>query len=230
VSSTIEKPERSPPIRITKKLAELDLLGFSKWDSGKFDDSEKVFAEQLKLIKETEKEEKRAIHKGAPLFNIGLSLAFQGKMTEAMNYLFQAYVEDTLNANVGEEDEADQGLAYAVLRNHLRARLSIILEINSKVLFAKQKGLWKDADPEHLLEDAAGSLGLKFSDMTSWAKSVPLKFSNKMLLGFPQLWEHRVFIGGSYQNSNSLEVLYRIKDAVRRKDLRYVPIMGLKCM
>jgi hypothetical protein len=62
--------------------------------------------------------------------------------------------------------------------------------------------------------------------MSHWVKFHYIQLSNKSYFGFPQPWEHRVFVGGAYAPRESLTALYQIKDAVRRKELRYVPIMG----
>jgi len=228
MTSSIEKTDRNLPEGIINQLIELDLKGFSEWDSGKFADAEKTFLEELEIIRKKEKEEKRAIHKGASFYNLAISLAYKGKMDEAIIYFLQAYVEDTLGVDYGQEDEADGAPAFRVLRYLFRLRIDVILEINKHVFAIKQKGQWKNAvDPLVILKQVETSLGLKLSEVSTWVKVIPEKFTPKMPLGFPQPWEHRVFIGGAYRNSESMKALYKIKDAVRRKDFRYIPIMGL---
>jgi hypothetical protein len=228
MNKLVRLPDRSIPARILPQVAEMDLQGFSKWDSEEFPEAEKIFLSQLELMKKTEVEEGRAIHKGGALHNIGMSLAFQGKTIEAIPWFLQAYIEDTLNAELGEEYEADRGAAFNVLRNYFGVRMNIIFEINKQSFSVKQESRWKNAmDPNDILKEVERSLDIKLSDIQKWVKVVPAKFLKKSPFGFPQPWEHRVFIGGAYRNRDSMLALYKIKDAVRRVDFRYVPVMGL---
>ncbi len=223
----MEMPDRNPSEALINQLVELELAGFSAWDSEDFDAAIKTFSQEVETIRKAEREEGRGIHKGAALHNLALSYAFKGEMSEALINFLLAYVEDTLGTGFGEEDEADAAPAYRVLRYLFRLRIDAILEINKKSHFLKKNGKMQDLiDPMQILSEVAQSLGVRLDDHQKWVKVFPKTLSKKVPLGFPQPWEHRVFIGGPYRDKESRKVLYKIKEGVRRKDFRYVPVMG----
>jgi hypothetical protein len=199
----------------------------SSWDSEEFGAAIEAFSKEITIIEKAQEEEKHSIHKGAAFYNLGLSLALYGKMNDAIHNFLLAYIEDTLSNHFGEEDEADGAPAYRILRNFFRLNIGVISEINKKSRQIKEEGKWKEtSNPELILKEIAQLLGFELTDFSKWVKVLPEKLSKKVPLGFPQPWEQRVFVGGAYRIPDSMKALYKIKDAIRRKDFRYVPIMG----
>ena len=207
-------------------LQELEYRGFSKWDSAEFAEAEQIFKKILGIIREREQKRREALPKGSVLYNIGVSLGLQGETKKALRY-FLAYAEDALQTEVGDEDNAERGAAYNVLRNYYGVRLSTFVRINE--VAEKIKPIDIEAlpltviQPEEVIKQAGMPDEFDYPEIMDWVQSVPEILDRKMPFGFPQPLERRVFVGGNYLKQSP--ILNKIKDAVRRVDKRYVPLM-----
>jgi hypothetical protein len=215
-----EKPDRQVPVNATDKDREVGREGLVDLYVGRFQEAERRFVEQLKLRREIQEVEGRAIVKGAPFYDLGLSLVAQGRTEEGLRNILLAYIEDTLDTNFDDEDDADRAFAAMFLRDAIRIKLRLLRELKAASRKAKADGLWtKTYDPANILSEVVRSLSLDEANMIQYCEKKEL--NREMPLGFPQPRESRVFIGTNYDTH--AHVIPLIKEAVVRKG--YVPII-----
>lgn len=119
---------------------------------GKYEVAEKLFFTMLETVFERQQEEKRRIHKGSYFHNIGLSQLLQNRLMDSLHNFLLAYIEDCLNVQVNQEDNADTQLAARVLRKGFK-----VIDENFNLLknIARTKKQTKEIiiDPENLFKD-----------------------------------------------------------------------------
>lgn len=84
---------------------------------GNYVEAENRYEKILSLIRERQIGEERRIHQGAPLHMKGISLLLQNKYPDALVNFLLAYITDTVNVPVGQEDQADQTPAKKILES-----------------------------------------------------------------------------------------------------------------
>lgn len=219
----ISKPNREIPERIREYFYRLSIEGYVALHVGNHKRAKESFEKQYALLLAAQKEEDRGIHKGHPLYNLGLSLFYLGETDEGIRHILLAYVEDALNEEYGFEDDADRLPAARVLRDLFFFRLRILREINLIVEKVKGKGQWNDLrNPQVILEEVAKG-GFDLSKPSSLCQRIPVP--GKVLVGFPQPIENRVFIGTNYDVN--IGVIPLIKEGVIRRGKGYVPVTVL---
>lgn len=186
-------------------------------------EAENELRQKIQLIEGEEKRIGRAIDKGGTYYDLGKCLAFQQKNPEAIQYFLMAYIEDALRTLAGEEDHARTGAAFNMLNNYFGVKFDIITDANQLIRDTKLAG--KEGISKAILNSLASRRSLRKDTSLDWVNQPDIQLVNKTYLGFPDQWENRVFVGGAYAEI-SLANLYAIKDAIRRRDLRYAPIMG----
>jgi len=217
----LEKPDRSLPSRKDKEATRLEKAGSIDYAMHDFGRALKSYKEDLRIRKEAETQQGRAIHKGAPLHMIGLIKLLKGDSNAGTKYLLLAYVEDTLCTDFGEEDEADLGTAARMLRDTFRLKQCILREVKSISRQRKQASWAAQKNPESILNQAFRNLNFDESNLRQyWQQDVAIR--EKTELSFPQPRELRVFVGGRYLKSD--EDIKLIKRIV--VTLGYVPILA----
>lgn len=193
-------------------------------DQNKFPEAENQLRQKIQLIEGEERRIGRAIDKGGTYYDLGKCLAFQQRNPEAIQYLLIAYIEDALRTQPGEEDHARTGAAFYMLNSYFGVKFDIITDANRLIRGTKLSGT-NEGISVTILNNLASARNLRIDSAIDWVNQPSIQLINKTYLGFPDQWEYRVFVGGAYTQA-SLANLYAIKDAIRRRDLRYVPLMG----
>jgi len=220
----IQPPNREVPDRLRERYNQLTIEGLLSLYAGKYEDAERFFSEQYKLLFEAQDKENRPIHKGLSLHNKGLALYALGRQEEGIHNILLAYIEDTLNVGYDLEDDADRAQAARILRDLFYFRLRILREIKTVSREIKASGKWNAArDPEIILCEVSRRLDFDPSKLVDQCER-PLPKVGKMLLGFPQPRERRVFIGTNYYVNPGIIPI--AEEAVFRKG--YTPIVVAK--
>ena len=217
----IEPPNRDIPARLIDEVRKLMTEGAVALYTGNHARAIEFFSKVYDLLSKAQQEEDRPIHKGASLHNQGLAFFGLGEIDRAIQSILLAYVEDTLNVGYDLEDNADRAPAAHVLRDIFYFNLRIMREIKSIAREIKESAKWNVIrDPMLILEKAAERLRFDINKLTQQCKR-ELKPPTKVLLGFPQPRERRVFIGTNYDKNPG--VIPIIKEAVVRSG--YVPVV-----
>ncbi|MCJ7767574.1 hypothetical protein MUP79_04210 [Candidatus Bathyarchaeota archaeon] len=104
----------------------------SAYKTGNFAFAEKYYELILDLVNWYQDQQDLRIHKGAYLYQLGLSLMFQGRLDDALRAILLAYIEDVLSTPAGRENDAEGAPAASVLRTGFRvvaSNLQIIKDI-----------------------------------------------------------------------------------------------------
>jgi tetratricopeptide (TPR) repeat protein len=217
----IERLNREIPDRLKEESARLDIEGLIALYTGDYSKAKTLFQRQYELFLNAQKEENRPIHKGSALYNLGRALFFLGEVDESIHHFLLAYVEDTLNMDYDFEDDADRLPAAHMLREIFLFRLKILREIKAASAKIKEKGLWNEIrDPADLLQNVAKSLKLNIHKLSNVCGRIPEV--GKMVVGFPQPRDLRVFIGTNYDVN--IGVIPLVKEGIFRKARGYVPV------
>ena len=221
-------PDRQIPLRMLDEVRRLEINGLIALHGERFSEAKEFFEKEYHLFFDAQSVENRPIHKGAPLHNLGLVFFYLGEVDKSVRHFLLAYVEDTLNAGYDQEDEADRSPAAVMLRDVFLIRLKILSEIKSASLKIKQEGHWNEArDPGEILRNVVTKLGFNIDQLSRLCGRIPEK--GKMVVGFPQPKELRVFIGTNYDVN--IGVIPLVKEGVTLKNLAtgrgYVPITVL---
>jgi len=193
------------------------------WINRDYPAVEQIYRNMLKSIQESEKKLRHPLHKGLPLYNLGMSLIAQNKMNDALLSILQAYVEDALSEEENNEDEIDRGAAANTLRDFFLIKLSILGQIKRKTVEIKAMRRLHDIyEPTEVLLEVAKNFGFDLDNVLSQCRKVPAVIPGKQPFGFPQDPDKRVFIGGNYRDH--MPILRKIADYVARAG--YVPIIA----
>jgi hypothetical protein len=223
------RPNRDEiPKGILEQTLKLELEGLVALHTENFSNAKELFQKQYDVLFKEQTPEDRPIHKGAPLHNLGLALFYLRDIDRSIYHFLLAYVEDTLNTRYDFEDDADRAPAATILRDVFIFRLKILSEIKLASLQTKKDGNWNDArDPKEILSIAARKLKLDLEKLSALCGRIPEL--GKMVVGFPQPREMRVFIGTNYDVN--IGVIPLVKEGIYRKFLttgrRYWPVTVL---
>lgn len=218
----IQPPNREIPKRIRGKVTQLEREGAVALYVGNYIDAVRLFRELYGLLFRTQKEENRPIHKGAPLYNLGITLFAGGQTDQAIYKILLAYVEDTLNVGYDLEDNADRAPAANMLRAVFYLNLRILREIKILAAEIKASGQWNMArDPEPLLKKIAKRLKFDINRLSEQCERGVPQPGTMMTLGLRQPPERRVFIGTNYDSNPG--VIPIAKEGVFRRG--YEPVI-----
>jgi hypothetical protein len=152
------KPDRSVPERIAEDNKNLEIEGYVALHVGDYTRAREIFHKQYQLLMETQSLVDRPIHKGAPLYHLGLALYSLREPDAAIRQILLAYVEDTLSEDFDFEDNADKLPAARILRDIFVCDLRVLRKVKEASAKAKQEGLWSTVrDPEEILKKVASS-------------------------------------------------------------------------
>lgn len=194
------RPNRSMPEDIIPEIQRLENCGIRDFNIRRFRNSMQNYRQSLRLMNRSQRRIRRPIHKGSPYYMIGLCYTGLNDHNRALRYIVLAYIEDTLNVNFGEEDEADRMPAARVLRDYYGIQIAILREIKELVNGVKEAGNWTQIfRPENLLCILEQRTGIDRNNLVPQLTRPPPRVPRRQPFGFPQPWERRVFIGGNYQ-------------------------------
>lgn len=224
---SIVKPDRSPPQDIVFTIRDIELQAIIENNFRNFSESIVLYRQILDLMLETQVRIGRPIHKGAPLHMIGINYIGLNNHTEAIRYIMLAYIEDTLNADYENESEADNTPAGQMLRNFYNIHIRLLGDIKSEVHERKRQGDWSNIlQPDQIFT----TLGIRFEEGIISSRERRSRPTRPMTetpepqpFGFPEPWENRVFIGGSYHTH--MHVIRHIENVVR--GLGFTPIIAM---
>lgn len=220
------KPDRIIPEEIIRKVRILELKGLDRFNRKQFDEARRFYNEILELLTKTQERVGRPIHKGTPYYMIGLSFTGKNQHNEALKFITLAYIEDTLNVLIDKEDEADRTPAGQMLSNFYYVNPNFLKEIKLYVNKKKHDSLWSRLyDPQEILSVILNKLNIhvdklleKLLQPSEEIRTTP----TTQLFGFPEPWERRVFVGGSYRTH--MPVLREIESVV--DTLGYTPVIA----
>lgn len=223
---SIVKPDRSPPQDIIENIRKTELIAISEYNLRNFERSIQMYNEILELMYQTQIKINRPIHKGAPLHMIGINYNGMNNHSEAIRYILLAYVEDTLNADYENEDEADNSPAGQMMMNYYGVNVKLLNDIKLAVREKKRQGEWAEIiRPELIFEKIKLRIkqGIISSGESPRIQIQPMvQTPTQHPFGFPQPWEDRVFVGGSYHTH--MHVLRYIEQLIRA--LNFTPIIA----
>ena len=192
-------------------------------DQNKFFEAEEQLRQMIRLIELQEKKIGREIDKGGTYYDLGKCLAFQQRNSEAIQYLMMAYMEDALRTQPGEEDRARNGAAFYMLNSYFGVKFDIIANANHLIRETKLPGT-QEGISMTILHNLASSRNLRIDASIDWVSNPIFILLIRPILDFQTNGNLESLLEGLMQTS--LASLYAIKDAIRRRDLRYVPLMG----
>lgn len=99
------------------QFAGLEQQAISAMRSGDYQFAEKIYRLILDDVREIQEKDNTRIHKGGYYHQLGFILLLEGRLLDSMRSFFLAYIEDTLNVPLGQEDAADTAPAARVLKN-----------------------------------------------------------------------------------------------------------------
>lgn len=224
----VEKPNRDVPENIQEEARKLEFEGLISLHGQNFEKARELFQKEYNLFFETQDKIDRPIHKGGPLHNLGLAFFFSKDVDKSVYYFLLAYVEDTLQTDYDFEDNADRAPAAINLRDVFLLDLRILRQIKSLSRERKEQGFWnKKRNPQDILKAVTDALKWNISKLSEHCGRIPQL--GKMIVGFPQPKELRVFIGTNYDVN--IGVIPLVKEGIIRKNLTeskgYVPITVL---
>jgi len=218
---SVSRINREIPQNISEECKELQIQGLAQLYREEYQSSRRVFDELLQLLSDAQDKENRPIHKGMPLYNIGIASIGSGDFQNGLYSILLAYIEDTLNHDFDREDEADRCPAGRYLSDIFIIELRFLRDIKRRSWQTKERGEWNLArKPEVILEDVMSSYSIARRDLLSLCKRQNPRLG-LMTLGFPQPREKRVFIGTNYDTFS--HVIPEIKLAVMFRN--YMPII-----
>jgi hypothetical protein len=210
----VQPIDRSIPSEIRPQIMQLETEAYVHLRMGRYSQCENLYRDLLGFLYKKQVEHDRAIHKGAPLHMIGLSLLYQEKLEDSVRFFLLAYIEDTLNVSFGNEAEADTAPASRVLRDLFQINIGFLDTVKQFSKNLKEQGKWQAArDPEKILEIVAKRENIDPKNLLALCKTRPKPFKKQPIDPLSGTWEKRVFIGGSY---DQLAILREIQEIVIR--------------
>jgi len=203
------------PLDIEEKIRKYRLEGAIELQNGNPKLAKAFFEKQYQTLIEAQKREKRTLHKGDALYNLGLAFLYMEDYNNAIKNFLLAYIEDTLSSEFDYEDNADRAPAAQMLRDVFIIDLRFLREIKTAVRLSKSDEPEKPIqNHEKILEIVEGVLDIFLEKLTLLAKRLPKM--EKPVVGFPQPRELRVFIGTNYDVN--IGIIPLVKDGIQRKN------------
>lgn len=211
---------------LAQAVAQMDLAAATLMIRGDYKTAEKLFKKQYDLIRQNEEKltKGKRHHKGAPLYNLGLSILLQqdtSRIQEGVKDIILAFIEDLLDFDNIEGVHAAP--AYQALHSSPSIDKNLFEVIEQKV---KQCRSSKQIprDPEEIFK-------LKLiEDKTEEATREPIEITIDQVRKDIDEWldkkgkiGKRVFIGGNYKNIALLRHIEKIVE-----DFDFVPIMPIE--
>ena len=131
------------PSDLQKYFVSLEQQASAMLRSGDYELSENVYRLMLNMVLDRQRANGR-IHKGSYYHHIGFCLVLWKKLKEALLNFLLAYIEDTINTEVGHEDDADREPASRVLRESFHLRNSVFDNIKKSLHRKKELALLKN--------------------------------------------------------------------------------------
>lgn len=188
-------------------IKELDDTGNRFLRRGYYSDAQTTHEIRLKLIIDRQKIENKRLHKGSPLFKIGICLIAKEQQLEALPFLLQAYVEDILSG-VGI-DAVRVFPAYSILTAKTGGYTCDEEFLRKLETFTLQSGTKNSFDHETFFAKFLRSQQLDAKDLGKLVKTFPAFTFNKYSMeAFPPgPKEQRVFVGGTYGNYAMIKMI-----------------------
>jgi len=219
MSIEIETPDRTLHGNDEDKAVKLEHEAQLQANLGRIDKAIQLYREDLLLRGEVQEREGRPVHKGGPLYSIGLLLLFQKedeyerkdfsgvkeRLPSALNYILLAYVEDLLNMPFKREVDADIAAAALALKRFFGIEPTFLDEMRNRIFSLKRDRRWSEAyDPRVLLDEVISLRGdpIAFARVLQEGK-IP-HFVPRQPIAFPQPWDRRVFIGANYLDQRAI--------------------------
>jgi hypothetical protein len=217
-------------VELTQTLAQnvllIDMAAASSMITGDFKKAEELFKTQYELIRHSEEKLRKGKrhHKGASLYNLGISILLQkesSRIQEGYRNIVLAYIEDILDFDNIEKVHAAP--AYRALMSNPSFHESLLELIEQKVEQCKlNKQIPRNPEEIFKLKPIKGK--------TEEATKKPIEITIKQVRGAIDAWlerkgeiEKRVFVGGNYRN---IALLRHIEKIVQ--DFDFVPIMPIE--
>ena len=132
------------------KLFELEVHAQKHMALGAFGDAVAIYEKWNSILLDYEKEINLRVHKGHPLYNIGVAIHSQGKSTDALRFFLLAYVEDTLSEYT--QGAADSLPAFLTLKKGLGINTDLLRGIEETAFEIKAEK--QVVNPEEILSTA----------------------------------------------------------------------------
>jgi hypothetical protein len=214
--------DRGIPSDLLWEYNRLKYTGLAALMDKDFKKARTIFARLYELLDDHQERYGRPIHKGMPLYHLGVALLNLGEPDDAVRTFLLAYVEDTLNVNHTFEDDADRERAARMLKHILIFDRKVMTEIKNQAAAVKKEGRWSAVtDPQTILDAALSTMNLDAADLINHCRCVPPP--GKSLLGFPEPKDQRVFVGTDYRKNPSM--VTTAKAAIRSREL--VPVVAI---
>jgi hypothetical protein len=208
------------PAKLQEKV---DLVAFAYEPAlrvGKYsDEAFEAYKNLYELLISKQPSDKR-FHKGYPLHNMGFNLYLQGKTSEALHYFTLAYIEDLLSEDLGNEDKADNTPAGRTLIQAYSIKPNLLAKLKQVVKQNKQRDLLMK-DPAEILKHLSDFEDKERGWIEVASISIEVPVTKKQPGKYKNVWENRVFIGGSYKE---IAIMNEIKQSVARRG--YEPIIA----
>lgn len=204
---------------------QLEIEGQKAIEQREFERAEKAYASWLDQLYAYQEKRGVRIHKEYVLFNMGFVLYQQNKISEAVYYFLESYIEDIISARVPEhikETNSFKGLSQLGFGSKILGDLQswVIQKKDRKEDISRPEKLCKS-----FLEERGISLpevSLKKAKIEAPETTAPKKKSVDEL---PGTYSDRVFIGGAYREGLLDQKLRKIEQYVR--ELGYEPVIAI---
>lgn len=173
------------------------------------------------LLLEAEAETGLPIHKGAPLYNLGMALIATKEELEGLKNIVSALVEDLIS----EESEKIVGAPawqFLLSRGVPEGQLGHIGEFVTQSIRGKEDALHTDAVVQSLFEDLRQYFGEQEDEMKAGAVP-PEGILQAYDISISGSFDDRVFVGGSYRNIALLRKICDIIGDMHKQ--KFMPIL-----
>lgn len=182
--SSITLPDRSLPINIQKDIERLETEASRQFYLHNYQESINWYNKILDLLKQTQTNINRPIHKGVPLHMIGVCYTSINEHDKALRYIMLAYIEDTLNVNFKFEDSADAAPAARMLREYYNINPKILMAVKELSRKAKSDGKWLEIlDPDTILKELESKEKIDSNKLTEQLKPVSTQTKYEITYG-----------------------------------------------
>lgn len=207
------------PIELQVQILPIEAEAWVHLRMGRYSLAESLYRKILQLLLQHQETQGRALHKGAPLHQLGLSLYFQGEYENSIKYFLLAYSEDALSAEHGQEDNIDRSPACKILRERFLIDLTFLRRIK-KISAERKENLDSPRDPNEILREAIERASANEANLLGLCNVSKQELSRRPMHPVLAFWARKVFIGGAFTD---LARLRDIQETVIRLD--YEPVL-----
>jgi len=180
--------------------------------TGRVIEAERIYANQLAILRDLQRRTRKRFHKGGPLHNRGIAFLLLGQNAEATFFILLALVEDILSGETAPSWR--EAPAYRVLTQVLAIPPNLLAEIESVAQREREAGRIP-SDPEGILF----LVGIEAPPGFRFERRVT-QLPEELLPLVPTKVDKWVFIGGSFR---TIAILRYFRDVVKRRG--YHPIL-----